>query len=84
MRIEEVREAIEVIAVFNSGKVSPIKFRWRDRVYKVQRVNGHWSTEEGTTRFHHFAVMADRVLDVFELQYNERRHDWTLEKVSLA
>lgn len=83
MRIEEICEAVEVIAVFQAGRLAPVKFRWRNRVYKVERVNGHWATDQGATRFHHYAVMSAGT-DVFELRYNERRHDWTLEKVSLA
>jgi hypothetical protein len=82
MRVEEISEAIEVIALFHRGKLSPIKFRWRERVYKILCVNGHWTSEEGATRFHHFAVTSADA-DVFEIRYNDRRHDWTLEKVSL-
>jgi hypothetical protein len=86
MRIEEISEAIEVIVVFQSGKLAPVKFRWRNRIYKVERINGHWSTDVGTIRSHHYAVTTDgkRDTDVFELCYNERRHDWVLEKVSLV
>jgi hypothetical protein len=83
MRIEEIGEAVEVIALFRSGQISPIKFRWRDRVYRVSRINGGWRTEEGVSRFHHFAVQSDGP-DVFDLSYNERAHDWKVEKVSVG
>ncbi|HEY3296269.1 MAG TPA: hypothetical protein VGL38_12645 [bacterium] len=83
MRIEEIFESVEVIALFRSGKLSPLKFRWRDKVYRVDRVNGNWSVEEGTVRFHHFAVMCEGP-DVYDLAYNAHMHDWKLEKVSLA
>ena len=82
MKIEDICEPIEVIALFRSGAVHPLKFRWKDHVYKVLRLNGGWSTEEGSTRFHHFAVMSDGP-DVFELAYNERDHHWTIERISL-
>jgi len=83
MRIEEISEAVEVIAVFQSGKLSPIKFRWRERVYRVSRVNGNWMVEEGAVRFHHFAVQCDGP-DVYDLVYNARNLNWKLEKVSLV
>jgi hypothetical protein len=83
MRIEEIFEPVEVIALFRSGKLSPIRFRWRERVYRVKSVNGNWFVEEGTVRFHHFAVQCGGP-DVYDLAYNSRAHDWKLEKVSLA
>jgi hypothetical protein len=83
MRVETIDEAIEVIALFRTGKLSPLKFRWRERVYKVSRVSGHWRTDEGRTRFHHFAVLAESP-DVYELCYDERGQGWKLERVSLA
>lgn len=83
MRIEEIFEAVDVIAWFHGGKLSPLRFRWREKVYKIIRVNGNWDVDEGKVRFHHFAVQCDGP-DVYDLAYNSRAHDWKLEKVSLA
>jgi hypothetical protein len=83
MRVEDIHEPVEVIALFRSGRLSPLKFRWRERVYKVIRIHGGWQTEEGAYRFHHFAVVSEGP-DVYELSYNERAHDWQIEKVSLT
>ncbi|RPH95074.1 hypothetical protein EHM69_05630 [candidate division KSB1 bacterium] len=83
MRVEEIGEAVEVIALFHSGRLSPLKFRWRENVYRVMRIQGGWTTDEGLTRYHHFAVVAEGP-DVYELSYNERGHDWRIEKVSLV
>jgi hypothetical protein len=82
MRIEEIREAVEVIALFRTGHVMPLKFRWREKIYRVNSINGGWQSEQGAVRFHHFAVMSEGS-DIFELCYNERTHNWKLEKVSL-
>jgi len=84
MRVETIQEPVEVIALFREGKLSPLRFRWRQRVYRIARINGGWDTEEGATRFHHFAVMSDDGSDVFELSYNTRAHQWRIEKVSLV
>ena len=83
MRIEDIRESIEVIALFRKGELLPLRFRWKGRVYRVNRINGGWRTDEGTARFHHFAVMTGGT-DVYELSYNESTHDWKIEKVSLV
>jgi len=83
MRLEDIHEPVEMIALFRLGKLLPLKFRWRERVYRVERINGNWTTDEGALRIHHFAVAADGP-DIFDLSYNERAHSWKLEKVSLA
>ena len=82
MRIEEIRESIEVIALFRRGKLEPLKFRWKDRSYRVSRINGDWNTEVGASRFHHFAVMSEGP-DIYELSYDERAQSWKIESVSL-
>jgi hypothetical protein len=83
MRIEEIDEPVEVIALFQTGKLSPLKFRWRDRVYRIQKINGGWNSDIGAVRMHHFAVMSDGP-DVFELVYNERAHDWKINRISVS
>jgi hypothetical protein len=83
MQFQDVGEAVEVIALFRDGRLSPLKFRWKQRVLRVRQVNSDWESEIGTTRFRHFAVMSDGP-DVFELSYNEQNFVWKLEKVALS
>jgi len=82
MRIEEIHERVEVIALFRNGSLLPLKFRWKGREYRVLRMNCTWNTDEGETRFHHFAVMSDGP-DVYELTYNRSTYEWKIENVSL-
>ena len=82
MKIEKLCERIEVIALFQKGKLSPIKFRWKGRTHRIHRIHGDWSTQEGTTRFHHFAVASDGP-DIYELSYNESTYVWQIEGISL-
>ncbi|MFH1009725.1 MAG: hypothetical protein V1784_00645 [bacterium] len=82
MRIEEIHEPVEVIALFRKGKLMPLKFRWKGREYRVQQINCGWNTDEGETRFHHFAVMSEGP-DVYELTYNHSTYEWKIENVSL-
>lgn len=83
MKTEDVNEGVEVIALFQTGKVSPLKFRWRDRIYRITRINGGWKSDVGAERLHHFAVMSDGP-DVYELVYAERNHDWKINRISLV
>ena len=69
MRFEDIRDPIEVIVVFRGGKMRPLKFRWRERVYKIERINGGWVSDEGQNRFYHYSVMGEGP-DVYEISYN--------------
>lgn len=83
MRYEEIGDNVDVIALFSSGRLEPIKFRWKDRVYGIKRVNGEWMSDVGQTRFHHFSVMTSGP-DVYEITYNTQSRDWCLSRVCLV
>lgn len=83
MKIEEISELIEVIALFRQGHLAPLKFRWRERVYRVASVNGSWKRNEGRGRFYHFAVKSDGP-DIFELSFHDDSQNWRLERISLT
>lgn len=82
MRFEDINEKIEVIAVFQAGKLRPLRFRWNGRVYKIQRVNGSWKSEQGAAYFHHYSVMSEGP-DVYEISYNPQRFTWALDRVCM-
>jgi len=82
MRFEDIRDPIEVIVVFREGKMRPLKFRWRDRVYKVERINGGWVSDEGRNRLYHYSVMGEGP-DVYEISYNPERFSWLIDRVCM-
>lgn len=83
MKYEDIGDRIEMIALFRDGRIQPLKFRWRDRVYRVQRVNGEWVSDEGQTRLYHYSVMTSGP-DVYELTYNSGTRGWQLSRVCLV
>ena len=36
----EGEEPIDVIALFEKGRMRPVRFRWKERVYKIVKVTG--------------------------------------------
>ena len=82
MRFEDIGEPIEVIAVFRGGKMRPLKFRWSERVYKIERINGGWVSDEGRSRLFHYSVMSDGP-DVYEISYNPDRFSWHIDRVCM-
>ncbi|PJA29022.1 MAG: hypothetical protein CO189_03575 [candidate division Zixibacteria bacterium CG_4_9_14_3_um_filter_46_8] len=77
---QDIDENVDMIALFNSGKVKPIKFRWKDRPVKVVQVTGKWKSDVGRYKVRHFAVVDDND-NFFQLAYDERDLRWTLEKI---
>lgn len=83
MRYEEIGDRIETIVLFRNGRIQPLKFRWKKRVYRVQRVNGEWVSDQGQVRFYHFSVMTTGP-DVYELTYNSDTRGWMLSRVCMV
>ncbi|MFQ5770426.1 MAG: DUF6504 family protein [bacterium] len=82
MSFEEIFEPIEVITFFEQGKLHPLRFKWKGQVYKISRVNSHWSVQEGLSRQYHFSVTAETP-DCFELIFDTSDFSWELARVYL-
>lgn len=79
----ELNEPVEVLTHFDAGRVRPLRFRWRGRIYRVEKVNGTWSRAKGGEREHHFAITADNE-DSFELVFDTTDFRWRVTRVMLA
>jgi hypothetical protein len=78
--VEKVQEPIEVLSRFVEGKVHPVRFRWRGRVFTVSRIASAWQQREGDRREHFFSVGAGS-REQYELSYRPETSQWTLENV---
>ncbi|OGE87963.1 MAG: hypothetical protein A3J07_02265 [Candidatus Doudnabacteria bacterium RIFCSPLOWO2_02_FULL_49_13] len=74
--LEQINQPIEVAAHFGLHQVRPLKFVWRGREYRVQKVNLTWSRWEGRTKFYYFAVSDNA--NYYKLQFNSESLAWTL------
>ena len=72
---QEIEQPIDVIAVFQQGRMIPVRFRRNGRVIKIVRVTGRWKTDEGRFRIKHFAVI-DGNSQFCQLSYGERTGEW--------
>ena len=82
MYFEDLFEPIEVITYFQNGKMTPLKFRWNGRVYRIRQVNGHWKEQQGYGQQYHFSVQAEGS-DSFELLFDSSDFSWQLARVCL-
>ncbi len=72
-----IKEAVKVIAVFD-GDVTPVKFKWKGRVYPVKEITYTWKSKDGDASIVHFAVSDGGTL--YELTYNQSTMKWSLEE----
>ena len=77
---QEINQPIEVMVVFEKGRMIPIRFRWNGRVIKIAKVTGWWRTNEGEFRIRHYAVI-DENSQFCQLSYKERTMEWFLNKI---
>jgi len=77
---QEIGKPIEVVVVFEKGRIIPVRFRWSGRVIKIARITSWWKTNEGKFRIRHYAVL-DQNSQFCQLSYNERTAEWFLDKI---
>lgn len=77
---QDMDEPVEVVALFQKGKMQPSRFRWNGKVYKISEVTGDWKTDVGVYRVRHFAVV-DKSSNFFQLSYDERKTSWVISKI---
>ena len=82
MVYEDIFEPIEVISLFKDGKIKPLRFKWNGRIYKINRLNGHWISPQGYTKQYHFSLMAD-TYDYFEIMFDTSNFEWQIARVCL-
>lgn len=76
---ETLNEPVDVLTAFLEGRVRPLRFRWKGRVVRIQRVTGEWSRREGAARLAYFSVEGPSA-ETYELCYDPRGPSWTLCK----
>ena len=77
---EIVNEVIQVITFFDEKRMRPLRFRWRERTYRVKAVHSAWDDVVGRHREYHFYV-ATKESGSFELIYNTDGLLWKIGRV---
>jgi hypothetical protein len=77
---QDLDEPIDVIVLYDTGTLRPLRFRWNGRSFKIARVTGTWKAPQGDTWMRHFSVVDTRG-NVFFLAYDERRTRWTISRL---
>ncbi len=78
--IEEIGENVTVLASFADGRLQPVVFKWRNRIYRQLSVASSWSDYEGQYKRVYFSVMTDRS-NLYELCFHTRNFQWCLVRI---
>ena len=76
----DLNEPVEVIALYETGILRPLRFQWRGHSHRVDRVTGSWKSQKGETWLRYFSL-TDANGNVFLLVFDERGAQWTISKV---
>ena len=80
--IHDIDEPVTVLTRFSKGQIDPLRFKWKNRVFDVDRVTGKWEEHDGQFKLHYFSVVT-REEDFYELIYDTRTMGWTLSRTDL-
>ncbi len=80
--IQDINEAVTVLTRFSGGQIDPLRFKWKSRVFDVDRVTGKWEEHDGQYKLYYFAVVT-KAEDYYELIYSTRTVGWTLSRTDL-
>ena len=78
---ETVNEPIEVVVRFGLKAISPFLFRWRNKIYRVKKVNLTHLGKVGEEKWYYFSVSDDA--NYFKLAFNSATLKWYLDELYL-
>ncbi len=76
---ESLSDPVDVLTSFLDGKLRPLRFRWRGRVFRVRKVSGEWTRREGQALLRYYAVETVG-RESYELCFDPRGPQWILSR----
>ncbi|HUT21957.1 MAG TPA: hypothetical protein VMX18_00950 [Candidatus Bipolaricaulota bacterium] len=73
---ETINQPIEVIAAFTKNKIIPLFFKWRDKRYKIRKINLVHSASRGKNKLYFFSV--NDAANYFKLCFDTGKGAWQL------
>ncbi|HUS92774.1 MAG TPA: hypothetical protein VM695_13030 [Phycisphaerae bacterium] len=81
MKIEQIGDPIRVLASFSGGTAEPLRFRWNNRTYRVDRVNARWIDRQCDGYCLHYSVQVGD--DTYYLHFVSGEVQWWLDQVAM-
>jgi hypothetical protein len=78
MKIETIDEPIRVLVDCAGGSMTPLRFRWSGRTYRVEAVNARWVDRSGVGYRLCFSVQCSD--ETFLLHFDSKEVQWWLDQ----
>lgn len=80
--LEKIDEKVSVVTIYSKEKslAMPVKLKWNDKVYVINKLGYHHKYKLGKTLIHVFSVSNSSL--AFRLEFNSDTLTWTLMEVS--
>lgn len=75
---KQAMEPVEVIAHFHNLQIDLLKFKWKGRTYKVDRVPNKWKINDSKDIISHFIVVCTESELLCELSFNHSDMKWEM------
>lgn len=77
--IEVINEPISILVNFGNNKVLPLFFQWRNKKYKVEKLNLVHKKRDGADTIYYFNV-TDKT-NYFKLSFSTKNLGWRIEEL---
>lgn len=75
---EKINEPIDVLVKFNKTKIMPSFFKWRNKTYRVEKVNLIHHLRDGNNKIYYFSVSNN--INFFRLAFSTKDLSWKMEE----
>jgi len=76
--LEKINEPINVLVKFGPG-VEPVFFKWRGKIYKIDKINMIHKERRGNDKIYYFSVSNN--VNFFRLAFFTRDLSWRIEEL---
>ena len=77
--LEQINEPISILVNFGNNKVMPLFFKWREKRYKIEKLNLVHKKRDGEYTTYYFNV-SDKA-NYFKLSFTTKDLSWRIEEL---
>ena len=75
----QIGEKIDVLAKFSKGNLTPLLFRYRQRICKIDSIDLKYDLQNGDVHSHHFCITSQGVS--YKISFRNLEMSWYLEEI---
>jgi hypothetical protein len=77
--LEKLNDKIDVIVSFKESKVLPEFFKWKNKIYRIEKLNLVHKERDGNDKIYYFSVSDNA--NYFRLAFFTRDLSWRLQEL---